>query len=166
MTVRSGGRGNRRPAWERELVASTPLRAEDIAQLKPVFDFFDTDLDARLTVEQCGMAFQQLGFADSSALSVTLTDFPMFCRLIGLAKKRAFDADPLEGKLRLTFRLIAPEGSRDLGSAEFLEAVKAVGVVITSDQADRIAELIYPEDATTFNEDSFVAFVKQQIALS
>jgi len=144
----------------------TPLRPEDIQQLRPIFDFYDTDLDGRLSAMQVGQAFQQLGFGDSN-MAVTLTDFPAFCRLLGLAKKRAFEKDPLDGRLRLTFRLMVKDNARqELGAREFLDAAKAVGVTLTSEQAERIAELIYPEDGTTFNENEFVAFVKQQIALS
>jgi len=142
----------------------TPITPENISTLRPIFEFFDTDLDGNLTTVQVGQAMVQLGFADSMAVS--LTDFPQFCRLVGLAKKKMFEKDALEGKLRLTFTLMDKEEKHHLGADVLMRHFKGVGLSLTKDQADRIAELIYPEDEVTFNEDAFVAFMKRQIALS
>jgi len=36
-------------SWERELFNNTPLTADDIVRLKPVFEYFDTDGDGYVT---------------------------------------------------------------------------------------------------------------------
>mmetsp|Transcript_19001 Transcript_19001/g.22630 ORF Transcript_19001/g.22630 Transcript_19001/m.22630 type:complete len:168 (+) Transcript_19001:124-627(+) len=149
--------------WEREILLTTPLTKEDILKIKPIFVFFDTDNDGFLNPNECALVFNQLGFPGNT-MAVTLTDFPGFCRLVGILKRRAREKDALDGALRHTFHLMDSVGTESLTSIDLRRYLRTLGIRISEEQSDRIAELLYPEDQTSFNEDCFVEFMKSQLA--
>jgi Ca2+-binding EF-hand superfamily protein len=149
--------------WEREVLLTTPLTKEDIAKIKPIFEYFDTDNDGFLSPSECALVFHQLGFPGTT-MAVSLTDFPGFCRLVGILKRRAREKDVVDGKLRHTFHLMDQLSTGELTSADLRRYLKSIGIRVSEEQSDRIAELMYPEDQSSFDENAFVDFVKAQLA--
>jgi len=99
-------------------------------------------------------------------MALTLTDFPSFCRFVGIAKKRAYDVDPLDGRLRHTFRLMDREKAGGLSAADLRRYLITIGLTLTEEQSERITELVCKDDNSTFDEDDLVSFIKTQVALS
>lgn len=149
--------------WEREVLLTTPLTKEDIAKIKPIFEFFDTDNDGFISPSECALVFNQLGFP-ATTMAVSLTDFPGFCRLVGILKRRAREKDVVDGKLRHTFKLIDQLCVGELSATDLRRYLKSIGIRVSEEQSDRIAELMYPEDQSTFDENAFVDFVKSQLS--
>jgi len=159
MARGSGGSKSKTTAWERELINSTPLTEMDLSQVQPIFDFFDTDQDGLLTPKQCTLLFAQLGFPDVS-MAVTLTDYPAFCRLLGLVLKRAYEKGDLEGQLSLVFRLMDYDRTGNQNGHDLKRYLGSIGVKTSEEAADRVAELIYSEGMASFNEAEFIEFIK------
>ena len=122
--------------------------------------------DGHLSPIQCQQAFTIIGFPDNS-MAVVHVPFHEFCRFVSICKKNSFANDPVEGTLRLTFRLMDVERKEAIGADELLRHLRAIGVQLNRDQAEKIAEHMYAEDdQRTFTEDDFVEFIKTQLSLS
>ena len=85
-------------------------------------------------------------------MALTLTDFPSFCRFVGIAKKRAYDVDALDGRLRHTYRLMDREKDDALSAQDLRRFLVTIGLTLTEEQSERIAELICKDDNATFDE--------------
>lgn len=160
MARRKGNAGG----WERELFNKTPLTKIDIEQLRPIFAFYDTDSDGHLSPSQAALAYTQCGFPEAG--TVSFVDFPGFCRLLGYEKKKAYTGGEVDGRLRLTFTLMNPKGLHALTSNDLRQYCASIGITLSAEQADRISENMCADDDPSFTADSFVRFIKQQIALS
>ena len=93
-------------------------------------------------------------------------DFPGFCETVGIAMRRAYEKDELDGRIRHSFRLMDRDQNRSLSTPDLVRYLKSTGLAVTEEQAERMNELICDDDQTTFNEDNFAAFLATQIGLS
>mmetsp|Transcript_7349 Transcript_7349/g.16835 ORF Transcript_7349/g.16835 Transcript_7349/m.16835 type:complete len:102 (+) Transcript_7349:661-966(+) len=99
-------------------------------------------------------------------MAVTLTDFPNFCRFVGICKKNMYQKDKLEGRLRHTFRLMDSQAVGILNHRDLRNYLAKIGLQLTEEQSEQLTDLMSRDDRPLFDEESFVDFMKQQISRS
>ncbi len=109
------------------------------------------------------LALIQVGLKSDSNLTA-VADFSNFCRIVGMTKLKLFDKDPLDGKLRLTFRLMDSSSRHNLSAVDLVNYVRTIGLKMKIEDADHIIELMCGDEQSFFDEDSFVSFMKNEVS--
>ena len=81
-----------------------------------------------------------------------------------MTKLKLFDKDPLDGKLRLTFRLMDSSSRHNLSALDLVNYVRTIGLKMKTEDADHLIELMCGDEQSFFDEDSFVSFMKNEVS--
>ena len=129
--------------------------------IKPVFQFYDTDSDGKLSPDEVIQLLTIMGYPHPGIGFDTKPkmDFRTLMIHIHMQKKQTKEST-LDGHVSRTFHMIDKQARGKIGPPELHYFLRSIDVNIPMDHVERIAELISPTEDFRFGEKDLLEYVK------